>query len=135
MALRQSKRREIAMAERKFSESHEWVEADGDVYTIGITDYAQKELGNIVFLEVQAQGTELKQGDTFGTIESVKAVSDLIAPISGSLEAINDGVIDSPEQVNDAAESSAWIIKIKASNPDEISGLMDKAAYDQLVSE
>ena len=121
------------MASRKFTESHEWVEADGDICTVGITDYAQKELGNVVFLEAQDPGTEVKQGDTFGTIESVKAVSDLVAPISGTIESVNQDVIDSPEKVNESAENEAWIIKIRASDSGQLDGLMDRDAYGKLI--
>lgn len=121
------------MAERKFSESHEWVDLDGAVATVGITDFAQKELGNIVYLDTMAVGSSIKQGDTFGTIESVKAVSDLIAPISGIIEQINQAVVDSPEVINESAESTAWIIKVRVSDPQEFNSLLDKAAYAKLA--
>ncbi len=114
----------------KYTKEHEWALVEGDVVTIGITDFAQSALGDIVFVEVPAVGTELKQGATFGVVESIKSVSDLYAPVSGQVVARNDNVEGSPESINSGAYE-AWLIKIKVSNPSEISALLSAEAYDK----
>lgn len=120
-------------ADFKYTKDHEWVRtADGDA-VIGITDYAQAQLGDVVFVELPAVGRALKQGEVFGTIESVKAVSELYAPVSGEVVAVNDALSGSPETVNKDPHG-AWIIKVKPSNTGELGTLLDSAAYTALVS-
>ncbi|HSZ61587.1 MAG TPA: glycine cleavage system protein GcvH [Terriglobales bacterium] len=117
--------------DRKYTKEHEWITADG---TMGITDYAQESLGDIVFVELPKAGTELTKGKPFGTVESVKAVSDIYAPVSGTVMAANDALATAPEQVNKDAHA-AWFIKIKAKDPSELDGLLSAADYDKFVSE
>jgi glycine cleavage system H protein len=117
----------------KYTKDHEWIKIDGDIGTIGITDYAQGELGDVVFVELPAVGKSLKQHDSFGTIEAVKAVSDLYAPISGSISQINKELEKTPETVNKDPYNAGWMVKIKLSNAAELSGLLDVAAYKALV--
>ncbi len=117
--------------DRKYTKEHEWISADG---TIGITHHAQESLGDIVFVELPKIGTELTKGKPFGTVESVKAVSDIYAPISGTVTAANDALATSPEQVNKDAHG-AWLIKIKAKDPVEMNALLSAADYEKFVSE
>jgi glycine cleavage system H protein len=117
--------------DRKYTKEHEWITADG---TIGITDHAQESLGDIVFVELPKAGTELIKGKPFGTVESVKAVSDIYAPVSGTVMAANDALATAPEQVNKDAHA-AWLIKIKVKDPSEMSALLSAADYDKFVSE
>jgi glycine cleavage system H protein len=116
----------------KFTKEHEWVEASGDRGRIGITDYAQKELGDVVYVDLPEIGKTLKQGESFGSIESVKAVSELYAPVSGEVVDINSAVKQSPEQVNKDPHGS-WLIAIRLTNPSELGGLLDAAQYADLV--
>lgn len=119
-------------ADLKYTKDHEWVRAgDGDA-TIGITDYAQAQLGDVVFVELPAIGRTLTQGEVFGTIESVKAVSELYAPLSGEVVAVNDALSTAPEAVNKDPHG-AWIIKVKPSNAGELGSLLDAGAYGALV--
>lgn len=118
----------------KYTEDHEWVKIDGESATIGVTDYAQGELGDVVFLELPEAGDEIKQGDTFGSIEAVKTVADLYAPLSGTVESINEALEDEPETVNKDCYGGGWLIKIKASDLTEVDGLMDADAYQQHIS-
>jgi glycine cleavage system H protein len=119
-------------ADLKYTKDHEWVRsADGEA-TIGITDYAQAQLGDVVFVELPAVGRAIKQGEVFGTIESVKAVSELYAPVSGEVVAVNDALSTSPESVNKDPHG-AWIIKVKPSNAGELGSLLDATAYGALV--
>jgi glycine cleavage system H protein len=113
----------------KYTEDHEWVKVEGDVATVGITDYAQKELGDIVFVEVETVGEELSQGDTFGTIEAVKTVADIFMPISGEVIEKNEELVDTPENINNDPYEKGWIIKIKVSNPDELNNLLSADDY------
>jgi glycine cleavage system H protein len=121
-------------AEFKYTKDHEWVKADGGDATIGITHYAQAALGDVVFVELPAVGRAITQGEVFGTIESVKAVSELYAPVSGEVTAVNDALSGSPESVNKDPHGAAWIIKVRPSNPGELASLLDATAYAALVS-
>jgi len=117
----------------KYTKEHEWVSIDGDVATIGVTEFAQSELGDIVFVEIETEGETLDQNDVFGTIEAVKTVSDLFMPISGEIMAINTDLEDAPESVNESPYENGWMIKIKASDLSEVDGLMDASAYKSLI--
>ena len=116
----------------KYTKDHEWIKVDDNEATVGITDFAQKQLGDIVFVELPAVGRQLKQGEVFGTVESVKAVSELFAPMSGEVVAVNGDLGTHPESVN-AKPHEAWMIKVKPSNTGEIGRLLDAAAYSELV--
>ena len=117
--------------DRKYADSHEWVKVDGDVATIGISDYAQHALGNIVYVDMPEVGDEVSQGDDFGAVESVKAASDLISPVSGEVTEVNEELVDNPELINQDAFNN-WIIKVKISDPSELDKLMDAEAYKKL---
>ena len=117
----------------KYTKDHEWIQIDGDTGTIGITDYAQGELGDVVFVELPAVGKALKAHDTFGTIEAVKAVSDLYAPVSGSVIETNPDLEKTPETVNKDPYGKGWMVKIKIVTPSEISSLLSAVSYKQLV--
>jgi len=117
--------------DRKYTKEHEWITADG---TIGITNYAQDSLGDIVFVELPKVGTEITGGKPFGTVESVKAVSDLNAPVSGTVTGVNEALATAPEQVNKDAHG-AWMVKIKVKDPAEMNGLLAAADYEKFVSE
>jgi glycine cleavage system H protein len=118
-------------SDRKYTKEHEWITADG---TVGITHHAQDSLGDIVFVELPKVGVELTMGKTFGTVESVKAVSDLYAPASGTVTAVNEALATAPEQVNKDAHG-AWMIKIKVKDPAETNALLSAADYEKFVSE
>lgn len=120
--------------DRKYTKEHEWIQVNGSTAAIGITDYAQQSLGDIVFVELPKVGTELIAGKTFGTVESVKAVSDLYAPASGTVTEVNGDLATSPERVNKDAHGS-WMIKITVKNPKELDGLLSDADYEKLVAE
>jgi len=117
----------------KYTKDHEWVKITGDEATIGITDFAQKELGDIVYVEVETEGETLDAEEVFGTVEAVKTVSDLFMPLSGEVIAFNEALEDEPELVNTDAYGKGWMIKVKISNPDEVSNLLDAAAYKALL--
>jgi len=117
--------------DRKYTKEHEWITPDG---TIGITHYAQESLGDIVFVDLPKVGTEIASGKTFGTVESVKAVSDLFAPASGTVTEVNGTLATSPENVNKDAHGS-WMVKVKLKDPGELSGLLSAADYEKFVSE
>lgn len=117
--------------DRKYADSHEWVKLDGDVATIGISDYAQHALGNIVYVDLPEVGDEVSQGDDFGAVESVKAASDLISPVSGEVVEVNESLVDKPELVNEDAYEN-WIIKVKVSDSSELDNLMDAEAYKKI---
>ena len=119
----------------RYTKEHEWIKVDGDTGTIGITDYAQNELGDVVFVEMPAPGTKITTGQVLGTIESVKAVSEIYAPVSGEVLQANAALTSTPEIVNSDPHGAAWLIKIKLANPGEASGLMDAAAYQAFISE
>ncbi len=113
----------------KYTKDHEWAKLEDGVITIGINDYAQDQLGEIVFVELPEEGDTFSQEDEFGSVESVKAVSELYIPISGEIVAINEDLEDAPELVNEDCYQGGWIVKIKPEDPSEMDGLMDKAAY------
>lgn len=118
----------------KFSKDHEWVRTEGNIKTIGITDFAQSELGDIVFVELPEAGDEITAGQPFGSVESVKTVSELYAPISGKVVEVNSELEDSPEFVNESPYDNAWLIKVEASNDDELTELLDQAQYDEMIN-
>jgi glycine cleavage system H protein len=117
----------------KYTKDNEWAKADGDTVTIGINDYAQDQLGEIVFVEMPQEGDSFSAEDEFGSVESVKAVSEMYMPISGEIAAINEDLEDAPEKVNEDCYQSGWIIKVKASDLSEMDALMDKAAYLEML--
>lgn len=119
----------------KYTKEHEWVSIEGDVATIGITEFAQIELGDIVFVEIETEGENLNQNEVFGTIEAVKTVSDLFMPITGEIIAINADLEDAPESVNESPYENGWMIKIKASDLSQIDDLMDASAYKSLIGQ
>lgn len=119
--------------DRKYTQEHEWILIEDGVGMIGVTDFAAGELGDVVFVELPEVGSEFSQGDTVGTIESVKAVADLYLPVSGEIVAINDAVVDSPELVNSDPFEDGWLLKVKLSETTEADQLMDAAAYGQLL--
>lgn len=118
----------------RYAESHEWVELNGDIATVGITDYAQHALGNIVYVDMPEVGDEVTAGEDFGAVESVKAASDLISPVSGEVVEVNEALEDAPELVNEDAFGN-WIMKVKVSDPSEIEALLDAAAYAKICEE
>jgi glycine cleavage system H protein len=122
------------MAEVKYSEDHEWISIEGDVGTVGITDFAQEQLGDIVFVELPEAGTALGKGDQAGVVESVKAASEIYAPVAGEIVEANNILADTPETVNAAAESGGWFFKIKLADMTELDGLMDEAAYRAFIA-
>ena len=121
-------------ADFKYTKEHEWIKADGGIATIGITTHAQDSLGDIVFVDLPKVGSEITAGKTFGTVESVKAVSDLFAPASGTVTDVNGDLATSPEKINKDAHS-AWMIKVKLKDPNELNGLLSAADYEKFVSE
>ena len=112
-----------------FTEDHEWISLDGDIATIGITNHAQEQLGDLVFVEMPDAGTSVGKGDDAVVVESVKAASDVYAPVSGEIVETNQGVTDDPTLVNNAAQSDGWLFKIKLSDKSELDGLLDEAGY------
>ena len=117
--------------DRRYAESHEWVKLDGDIATVGITDYAQHALGDIVYVDMPEVGDEVEAGEVFGAVESVKAASDLISPVSGEVVEVNENLEDAPESINAEAFEN-WIMKVKVSDSGEIDALLDAAAYAKL---
>ena len=113
----------------KYQESHEWARVDGDLVVVGISDYAQDELGDVVFVELPEVGSTLKKGDAFGVVESVKAASDLYLPVGSEIAEVNEALKDTPEKVNEAPFGEGWIIKVKSADTGELDALMDAAAY------
>jgi glycine cleavage system H protein len=120
--------------DRKYTKEHEWIQANGNSATVGITDYAQESLGDIVFVEVPTVGSEVAAGKTFGTVESVKAVSDLFSPVSGIVTEVNGDLATSPEKVNKDPHGS-WMVKLTLKNPIELDGLLSAADYEKFVAE
>ena len=120
--------------DRKYTKEHEWIQVNGNSATIGITDYAQQSLGDIVFVETPKVGAEITQGKTFGTVESVKAVSDLFAPASGTVSEVNGDLATSPEKVNSDPHGS-WMLKITLKNPKDLDALLSAADYEKFVAE
>jgi glycine cleavage system H protein len=121
-------------ADYRYTKDHEWIKVEGSVGTIGITDYAQHELGDVVFVELPKVGAEIKAGQSFGTVESVKAVSEIFAPVSGTVTETNSALADAPEKINQGPHSAAWLIKVKLADPKEIQSLMDGAAYESYIA-
>lgn len=117
----------------KYTKDHEWVKIDSDIATIGVTDFAQSELGDIVFVEIETVGETMDKEAVFGTIEAVKTVSDLFMPVSGEIVEFNEGLESNPEAVNTDPYGAGWMIKVRMTNVSEIDGLMDAAAYEALV--
>lgn len=117
----------------KYTKDHEWVKIEGDIATIGVTDFAQSELGDIVYVEVETVGDTMDRDEVFGTVEAVKTVSDLFLPLSGEIIEFNESLESEPEKVNTDAYGEGWMIKMKLSNPDEIADLLDDAGYKALV--
>jgi len=120
-------------SELKYTKDHEWVRIEGDVATVGITDFAQGELGDIVYVEVEALDESLDKEEVFGTVEAVKTVSDLFLPLSGEIIAFNESLEDEPEKVNSDPYGEGWMIKIKLSDTSEVDGLMSDADYKELI--
>ena len=121
-------------AELKYTKDHEWIRVEGNNAYVGITDYAQKELGEIVFVDVPTEGENLSKGDVFGTIEAVKTVSDLFMPVSGEVIEMNSELDDKPELVNEDAYGKGWIIKVALSEPSELDGLLTSFDYEHLIA-
>ena len=121
-------------ADFKYTKEHEWIKSDGKTATIGITDYAQGSLGDIVFVDLPKAGAEIAAGKTFGSVESVKAVSDLYAPASGTVTEVNGELATAPEKINKDAHGS-WMVKLTLKNPGELSGLLSAADYEKFVAE
>jgi glycine cleavage system H protein len=122
-------------AKYRYTKQHEWVDVNGDVATIGITDYAQHELGDVVFAELPKPGAQITAGKSFGTVESVKAVSEIYAPASGEVVEANGELHDTPEKINSDPHGAAWLIKVRLANPAELKDLMDAAAYEAFIAE
>ena len=118
----------------KYSESHEWVRVEGDVAYIGVTDFAQKEMGDITYVDMPEEGDDVLAGEEFGALESVKASSELISPVSGTVLSVNAALFDNPEKVNEDAYG-AWIIKVALSTPSQVDALMSAAAYKDMIGE
>ena len=120
-------------AELKYTKDHEWIKVDGDVATIGITDFAQGELGDIVYVEIETVGETLAQEEVFGTVEAVKTVSDLFMPVSGTILELNSGIEGAPESVNQDPYGKGWMIKVKISDVSELTALLTADAYKALI--
>ena len=121
-------------ANLRYTKDHEWVMLDGNVATIGITDYAQRELGDIVYVEVETVGKSLKAGEVFGTVEAVKTVSDLFLPVDGKITELNASLANSPESVNNDPYGAGWMIKMTVNNSADVEALMDAATYEKQVA-
>ena len=119
--------------ELKYTKDHEWISIDGEIATVGITDFAQRELGDIVYVEVETVGETLDADEVFGTVEAVKTVSDLFLPVSGEIIEFNEDLEDTPEDVNAEPYSKGWMIKMKISNPDDLNQLLDSNQYLSLI--
>ncbi|OIQ26949.1 MAG: glycine cleavage system protein H [Crocinitomix sp. MedPE-SWsnd] len=120
-------------ADLKYTKDHEWIKVEGDVATIGITDFAQSELGDIVYVEIETEGETLDAEEVFGSIEAVKTVSDLFMPIAGEVTQINEEIESNPEVINSDAYNAGWLIKVKISDASQIEGLMSAEAYQELI--
>lgn len=121
--------------ELKYTVEHEWVRVEGDLATVGITAFAQDALGDVVFVELPAAGSAVTAGKTFGVVESVKAVSDIYAPVSGTIEEINEALPDAPEAINSSPYGDGWMIKIRMADPGQLARLLDAAAYQAHLAE
>lgn len=123
------------MSDVKFSKDHEWITVQGDTGTVGITAYAAGQLGDVVSVELPEVGDTFKQGDEMAVVDSVKAASEVYAPVSGEVIAVNDELEDAPERVNESPDSEGWFVKLKLEDASELSNLMDKTAYDNHIGE
>ena len=123
------------MATERYTKDHEWIRLDGDIATIGITDHAQTQLGDIVFVDVPEVGRKATKGEAVAVVESVKAASDVYCPVAGEVTEVNGDLTASPALVNEDAEGTAWFFKVKIANPAELDALMDRAAYEAFVKE
>ncbi len=121
--------------ELKYSKEHEWLKVEGNTVTIGITDYAQDSLGDVVYVELPSEGAAMVQGETFGVIESVKAVSDLYSPVSGNIVEVNDSIIDNPDIVNEEPYGDAWMLKVELTSTEELDELLSSDDYQQHIEE
>lgn len=121
------------MSDMKFTRDHEWIELDGDEATIGISDYAQDQLGDVVYVELPEPGAKVTKGSEAAVVESVKAASEVYAPVSGEVTARNDALDDNPALVNESAEGEGWFYRMKLDDPSELDGLMDRKAYEEFV--
>ncbi len=119
----------------KYSEEHEWARVEDDIVTVGLTDYAQKELGDIVFVELPNEGETLVQAEPFGTVEAVKAVSEIFAPVSGEVVKVNDILDDTPQVINQDPYGDGWLVKVRMSDPGELEHLLDPAQYKELIGD
>ncbi|MCQ9204703.1 MAG: glycine cleavage system protein GcvH [Omnitrophica bacterium] len=118
----------------KFSKSHEWVKEDAAIATIGITDYAQKQLGDIVFIELPQPGAKLQKSEQLGTIESTKTASELYVPLSGEIVEVNSDLVDNPQWINESPYDKGWLVKLKITNHSELNSLMDESTYRELIA-
>jgi glycine cleavage system H protein len=121
------------MANERYSKDHEWIRVEGDVAVVGITDHAQQQLGDVVFVELPEVGRKVAAGEAAAVVESVKAASDVYAPASGEVSDVNRDLVDNPALVNEDAQGKAWFFKLRLANPSELDALMDAAAYDDFV--
>ncbi|MBU4484973.1 glycine cleavage system protein GcvH [bacterium] len=119
----------------RYTKDHEWVKVEDGIAIVGLSDFAQEQMGDVVFVELPVAGEEITQGDTFGVVESVKSVNDVYAPISGTIEEINEALQETPELINDDSYGEGWIIKVKPSNENEVGQLMDGHDYENYVKE
>ncbi len=119
----------------KYSKDHEWVRVEGDIAVVGITDFAQSQLGDVVFVDIQTEGETLAQGEVFGAIEAVKTVSDALMPVSGEIVEVNPEIEGAPDKVNKDPYGEGWMIKVKMSNPAEVDGLMSADEYAKIAAE
>lgn len=119
----------------KYAREHEWVRVDGDIAVVGISDFAQDQLGEVVYVDLPSVGDTVTAGETFGEVESVKSVSELFSPLSGEITEVNDALSDAPETVNDDPYGDGWMIRIKMSDPDELGELLDAAGYEAFLAE
>jgi glycine cleavage system H protein len=119
----------------RFTKDHEWVRQEGDIAVVGITDYAQEQLGDVVYVELPEIGRQVEQGSEAAVVESAKAASEVYAPVSGEIVAVNDAVVEDPAKVNADAMGEGWFLKLKLADPTQLDGLMDQAAYDAFVAE
>ena len=118
----------------KYTKDHEWIRPEGDVAYVGVTDYAQGELGDVVFIEIETEGEELEREEVFGTIEAVKTVSDLFMPVGGTIVEVNADLEDGPEKVNKDPYGEGWLIKVKISSPEQLDELLDAEQYKALIA-
>ncbi|HVA72189.1 MAG TPA: glycine cleavage system protein GcvH [Candidatus Limnocylindrales bacterium] len=122
-------------ADFRYTKDHEWIQVSGSTGTVGITDYAQHALGDVVFVQLPQTGAKLKAGAVLGTVESVKAVSEVFSPVSGEVTEVNSDLTDAPEKINQDPHRSAWLVKLKIENPKDVAALMDAKAYQEYVAE